>query len=52
MTKVLAEKQQIFDNFADKSKAAEETKEIDTTTFGNIIKEEIERINKEKAMEK
>ncbi len=42
---VLEDKQAIFNAFADVSAAADETKEIDDNTFGNIIKEEIDRIN-------
>lgn len=38
-------KQAIFDAFADKSVAAMENLEVDEKTFGNIIKEEIDRIN-------
>ena len=41
---ILAEKQTLFDAFADKSVSAEQTPELDETTFGDIIKEEIERI--------
>lgn len=41
----LESKQAIFDAFADKSVAAMESREIDERTFGNIIKEEIDRIN-------
>ncbi|NMR95859.1 hypothetical protein HKB01_00990 [Vibrio parahaemolyticus] len=41
---MLEKKQQIFKAFADKSLAAE-SMEIDENTFGNIIKEEIDRIN-------
>lgn len=44
LTRVLKEKQQIFDAFADKSVAAEESREIDEKTFGNIIQQEIDRI--------
>ncbi len=47
---VLEEKQRIFDEFADKSVAAEQTIEIDDKTFGTIIKEEIERISKKKGI--
>lgn len=43
ITKLLEEKQKIFDTFADKSVAAQSV-EIDNQTFGNIIDEEIERI--------
>lgn len=49
LTNLLKEKQKIFDAFADKSAAAEANREIDEQTFGNIIKEEIDRINAEKA---
>lgn len=42
---LLESKQAIFDAFADKSVAASESMELDDKTFGNIIKEEIERIN-------
>lgn len=38
-------KQAIFDAFADKSVAAAESMEMDDRTFGDIIKEEIDRIN-------
>ena len=41
----LESKQAIFDAFADKSDAAKESMELDDRTFGNIIKEEIDRIN-------
>ncbi len=41
----LESKQAIFDAFADKSVAASESQEMDDRTFGNIIKEEIDRIN-------
>lgn len=42
---LLEEKQSVFDAFADKSVAAEKSLEIDKNTLGNIINEEIERIN-------
>lgn len=42
---VLESKQAIFDAFADKSVAASESMVLDDKTFGNIIKEEIDRIN-------
>ena len=45
---LLRSKQEIFDAFADKSVAAEANAEIDNKTFGDIIKEEIDRINKER----
>ena len=45
MTSILEEKQAIFDAFADESAAALKSIEIDDQTFGNIIKEEIDRIN-------
>ncbi|WP_034785182.1 DEAD/DEAH box helicase [Eubacterium xylanophilum] len=41
----LESKQAIFDAFADKSEAAQDSLELDERTFGNIIKEEIDRIN-------
>ena len=44
---ILKEKQKIFNAFADESVAAQNV-EIDDKTFGNIIKEEIDRINKKK----
>lgn len=45
MMSTLESKQAIFDAFADKSEAAMKSTELDDHTFGNIIKEEIERIN-------
>lgn len=45
ITAMLESKQAIFDAFADKSVAASESLELDDKTFGNIIKEEIDRIN-------
>ena len=51
ITNLLAEKQTIFDAFADKSAAAESTEadvEIDAASLGNIIQEEIDRINAKK----
>lgn len=45
ITSLLESKQAIFDAFADKSIAASESMELDDKTFGNIIKEEIIRIN-------
>lgn len=47
ITDMLEEKQAIFDAFADKS-VATEALEIDSETLGNIIQEEIDRINKER----
>lgn len=44
MMTILENKQAIFDAFADKSVAAEEGLNIDERTFGNIIKDEIDRI--------
>lgn len=47
----LAEKQALFDTFADKSVAAEEAAvSIDDKSFGEIIEEEIERIKKERGI--
>ncbi len=48
ITNLLKAKQEIFDAYADKSVAAEKC-EVDETTFGNIIKEEIDRIKKKRA---
>lgn len=45
---ILENKQAIFDAFADESVAATESKAIDEKTFGNIIEEEIERINEKR----
>ena len=45
MLALLAEKQAEFDAFADKSAAAMQTPELDDRSFGEIIKEEIDRIN-------
>ena len=42
---ILDNKKAIFEAFADKSDAAKESMELDDRTFGNIIKEEIDRIN-------
>ena len=48
ITTLLEQKQAAFDAFADKSEAAKESFELDEKTFGNIIKEEIDRINAKK----
>lgn len=45
---LLEEKQNVFDTFADKSVAGQESLEIDSKTFGNIIEQEIERINEKR----
>lgn len=42
---ILESKQATFDAFADKSVATAKSQEMDDKTFGNIIKEEIDRIN-------
>lgn len=42
---MLEQKQAIFDAFADKSVAAQQSVEIDDKSFGDIIASEIERIN-------
>ena len=53
MLELLAEKQAEFDAFADKSVAAMQTPELDDRSFGEMINEEIERINaKNRASEK
>ena len=49
MIEMLEKKQEIFDAFADKSVAAENV-EIDNLTMGNIIQEEIDRINNKRKM--
>ncbi len=41
---ILAEKQRLFDAFADESVAAKESLCVDEKAYGNIIKKEIERI--------
>lgn len=41
---MLKEKQAVFDAFADKSTIAEETMELDETSFGEIMREEAARI--------
>ena len=51
VTGILAEKQLSFDAFADKSKAGEESLQLDETTIGDIIQEEVERIRAEQAEE-
>lgn len=48
LIEVLEEKQKIFDAFADKSVAAQQSLDIDDKKFGEIIEEEIERINKKR----
>lgn len=48
ITTMLETKQKIFDTFADKSVAAQQSLELDEKTFGDIVKEEIDRINAEK----
>ena len=45
ITALLEAKQAIFDAYADRSVAADESLELDEKSFGNIIDEEIERIN-------
>ncbi len=45
MLTILEKKQAEFDAFADKSVAAKESIELDDKSFGDIIKEEINRIN-------
>ena len=45
---LLAEKQAVFDAFADKSEAAKMSLELDAKSFGDIIQEEIDRINEKK----
>lgn len=52
MMALLKSKQQIFDSFADESVAAKAGLEIDKKTFGDMLKEEKDRIEKEKAIVK
>lgn len=47
VAEILDQKQKIFAAFADKSVAAQKSIEVDDKTFGDIIKEEIERISEE-----
>ena len=49
MMDLLEKKQREFDAFADKSVAAEKSAELDETTLGDLIEEEIERIQKKRA---
>ena len=49
MMDLLEEKQREFDAFADISVAAEKSAELDETTLGDLIEEEIERIKKKRA---
>ena len=51
ITDILEAKQEIFDAFADHSVAAKESQEIDEKTYGNLIQEEIDRINAKRAAE-
>ena len=44
ISQLLEEKQKIFDAFADTSVAAQESMELDESTFGNILEEEAARI--------
>lgn len=46
ITDLLEEKQAVFDAFADESVSALESFELDEKTFGNMMSEETERINK------
>jgi len=48
----IKEKQRIFDAFADESIAARETVELDNKAIGEMIEEEIERINKKRGVAK
>ena len=48
LTEILEQKQREFDAFADKSVSGKESVEMDDKTFGNIIQEEINRINARK----
>ena len=50
ITSILESKQAIFDAFADQSEAASTSLELDEKTFGNIIQEEIDRINSKREL--
>ena len=50
ITALLEEKQSVFDAFADESAAALESLELDQTAFGNILQEEIDRINRKNGL--
>ncbi|MBO4839381.1 MAG: DEAD/DEAH box helicase [Lachnospiraceae bacterium] len=52
ITDLLAEKQAIFDAFADKSEAARQSLELDEKSFGSLIQDEIERIKKKQETER
>ena len=49
ITRMLKEKQSVFDAFADKSAIAEETMELDEKSFGAIMQEEYQRISEKTA---
>ena len=49
---ILKQKQTVFDAFADKSEAAAAEVYLDDKTFGEIIEEEIDRINKRQTQNK
>lgn len=50
ITELLEQKQAIFDAFADKSVSAQQSLEIDDKTFGDIITDEIARINEKRGI--
>ena len=51
ITELLENKQTIFDAFADKSVAAEKSVELDEKGFGQIIQDEIDRINAKRGIQ-
>ena len=51
ITEKLKEKQAIFDAFADKSVAAQQSLDLDEKTIGSIIQDEIDRINRKRKQE-
>ena len=51
ITKILEEKQEIFDQFADKSVAAQKANISETKLISNLIDEEINRINEKRKTE-
>jgi len=52
ITEILETKQEIFDAFADESVVAEQSRELDDQAFGNIMKEEAQRIQAKRESDK
>lgn len=51
ITKLLEDKQEVFNAFADESEAAKENLELDEKSLGDLIQEEIDRIKEKRAQE-